>query len=338
MSNRASMAAVAAVLLLGSATVLAQAQRAYPYKPIRLIVGFPPGGNSDAAARLMAQRMSEPLGANIVVENRGGAGGSIAGQIAARAPADGYTLLWSNPGAMIIAPILDKKLPYDPVTSFTPVGRTFTFCNVLIVRQDSPLANLAQFMALAKDKPGHLQFGSQGMGSAGHLSGQMFEHLSGLRLSHVPFKGATDILTTVIGGDLAAGFVSPTAAVSQRARLRALAVTSAQRDPSLPEVPTMQEGGVKNYDVTFWFGVVVPAGTPPPIIARLNKELRDALGDAEVSRNTRSQGLNPAPSSPQEFAAVMRAESERWRKVFAQLPRPSRVVRTTRNTAPGRTV
>jgi tripartite-type tricarboxylate transporter receptor subunit TctC len=304
--------------LAGAGGVWAQPRDGYPRKPIRLLVGFPPGGNSDAAARLMAQRMGEALGANVVVENRGGAGGSIAAQIAARAPADGYTLLWSSPGALTINRILEHNLSYNADTAFTPVGRTFTFCNVLVVRPDSPLTTMKQYLAAAKDKPGHLQFGSQGVGSAGHLSGQMLQNLAGISLSHVPFKGATEILTSVIGGDMPTAFVSPTSAINMRGRVRPLAVTSAQRDPILPEVPSMQEAGIANYDASFWFGVLVPTGTPAAIVQRLSKELRDALGDAEITRYARTQGLIPAPSSPQAFAAVIKSDYEKWKKVMGK--------------------
>lgn len=304
------------VALAGNAH--AQAQRPYPNKPIRLIVGFPPGGNSDAAARLTAQRVGDSLGTNVVVENRGGAGGSIAAQIASRAPADGYTLLWSSPGALTINRILEQNVSYNADTAFTPVGRMFIFCNVLVVRQDSALTNLAQFLALAREKPGQLQYGSQGVGSAGNLSGQLLENLAGIRLSHVPFKGATEILTSVIGGDMPTAFVSTLSAGNMRARIRSLAVTSPQRDPVLPDVPTMQEGGVKNYDATFWFGVLVPAGTPVAIISRLNKAYRDALADAEIARYARSQGLIPAPSSPEEFGAMIKTDYEKWKRVFGR--------------------
>jgi tripartite-type tricarboxylate transporter receptor subunit TctC len=254
----------------------------------------------------------------VVVENRGGAGGSISAQIASRAPADGYTLLWSSPGALTINRILEHNLAYNADTAFIPVGRTFTFCNVLIVRPDSPLTSMKLYLAAAKDKPGHLQFGSQGVGSAGHLAGQMLQNLAGISLSHVPFKGATEILTSVIGGDMPTAFVSPTSAVNMRNRVRPLAVTSAQRDPILPEVPAMQEAGIAGYDASFWFGVLVPTGTPAAIVQRLGKELRDALADAEITRYARSQGLNPAPSSPQEFAAVIKTDYEKWKKVMGK--------------------
>ena len=318
-TNKSSIAAsaiAAAVLVTACVAAVAQPLQPYPRKPIRLIVGFPPGGNADASSRLIAARMGEALGTTFVIENRGGAGGSVATQIAARAPADGYTLLWSSPGALTINRILEKNLQYDPDTAFNPVGRTFTFCNALIMRQDSPVTTVAQFLALAKDRQGQLQYGSQGVGSAGNLSGQMLQNLTGVVLTHIPYKGGGELITAIIGGETPAAFVSTLAAGSMRSRLRVLAVTSAQRDPSLPDVPSMQEAGVKNYDASFWFGVMVPAGTPSAIVSRLNKELHAALADPEVVRIARIQGLNPAPSTPQAFAAIIKADYEKWKKVI----------------------
>ena len=309
---------IAAAAALLCAMHSAHAQRPYPSKPIRLIVGFPPGGNADASARLMALRMGDALGANLVVENRSGAGGSIAAQIASRAAPDGYTLLWSSPGALTINRILEHNLPYNADTAFTPVGRTFTFGNALIVRNDAPLTTVTQFLAQAKDKPGQVQYGTQGVGSAGHLSAQMLQNLGGVTMNHVPYKGGGELVTAVIGGEIAAAFVSTLSAGSMRSRLRLLAVTTPQRESSLPDVPTMQEAGVKNYDASFWFGVMVPTGTPAAIVNRLNKELRDALADAEVVRLARSQGLTPAPSSAAEFAAVIKADYEKWKRVIGK--------------------
>ena len=186
----------------------------------------------------------------------------------------------------------------------------------MLFRSDSTITTLTQYLALARDKPGHLQYASQGVGAAGHLAGQLLQNLSGVRLHHIPFKGATEILTSVVGGDMASAFVSIAAATGMRTRLRALAVSSAQRDPAMPDIPSMPEVGVKGYDATFWFGVMVPSGTPGNIITRLNKELRVALEDSEVVRYARSQGLNPAPSSPQEFATVIKSDYEKWKRVM----------------------
>ena len=214
--------------------------------------------------------------------------------------------------------ILEHNLPYNADTAFVPIGRAITFCNALIVRQDSPLTSVAHLLAHAKDKPGQLQYGTQGIGSAGHLSAQLLQNMAGVSLSHIPYKGGTDILTAVIGGEAPAAFLSSTSAGSMRARVRILAVTSLNRDPSLPDVPSMREAGVKNYDAAFWFGLLAPAGTPLVMVDRLNKALRDALGDVEVARASRVQGLNPAPSSPQEFAAIIKADYEKWKRVISK--------------------
>ncbi len=313
-----SKAIIAVATVFACAIAVAQPLPAYPRKPIRLIVGFPPGGNADASARLIATRMGDALGTTFVVENRSGAGGSVAAQIASRAAPDGYTLLWSSPGALTINRIMEHNLPYNADTAFTPVGRTFTFCNALIVRPDSPLTTVAQLVAHAKEKPGQLQYGTQGVGSAGHLSAQMLQNVAGVSLSHIPYKGGGELVTAVIGGEMPSAFVSTLAAGAMRSRLRVLAVTCQQREISLPDVPTMHEAGVKNYDASFWFGIMAPAGTPALIVTRLNKELRDALAGAEVDKLARSQGLNPAPGSPQEFAAIIKADYEKWKKVIGR--------------------
>ena len=251
-----------------------------------------------------------------MIENRGGAGGSVAAQIVARAPADGYTLLWSSPGALTISQILEKNLPYDTATAFAPIGLALTFCNAIVTRNDSPLNSVEQLIALAKEKPGQLRYATQGIGSAGHLSGEMLQAMTGAVFTHVPYKGGNEILTAVLGGELQFGFVSSTTAGTLRNRTRVLAVTSLHRDPSLPDVPSLNEAGVKNYDATFWFGLLAPAGTPAAIIDRLNKQLRQTLTDPEVARISRSQGLNPAPSTPQEFAALIKADYAKWKKVI----------------------
>lgn len=290
----------------------------YPSKPVRLVVGFPAGGSADASARPIAIRMGEALGTTFVVENRGGAAGSVAAQIVSRAAADGYTLLWSSPGALTINRILEQNLPYNADTAFIPIGRAITFCNALIVRQDSPLTSVAQIIAQAKEKPNQLQYGTQGIGSAGHLSAQMLQNMTGIALSHIPYKGGSEILTAVIGGEAPAAFLSSTSAGSMRSRVRILAVTSLNRDPSLPDVPSMHEAGVKNYDASFWFGLLAPSGTPAAIVNQLNKTLRDALADAEVARVARAQGLNPAYSTAAEFAVLIKADYEKWKKVIGK--------------------
>ena len=251
-----------------------------------------------------------------MVENRAGAAGSVAAQIVARAPADGYTLMLASPGALTVNRILEKNLPYDPDTAFVPIGMAVTFCNVLIARPDFAASSVAQLIALAKEKPGQFNFGSQGIGSAGFLSGQLMQQMAGIKLTHVPYKGGSDATTAVVGGELHLTFASATAALALRSRLKLIAVTSPARDPSLPDVPTMDESGLKGYDATFWLGLAAPAGTPQPIIKRLNGHMREAVADAEVAKTLQRQGLNPAPSSPQELTARMRADYVKWKRVL----------------------
>jgi len=288
----------------------------YPEKPIRLIVGFSAGGSADIGARTVSKKLGETLGTTMVIDNRGGAGGSVAAQLVAAARPDGYTLLWGSVGALTINQILEKNLPYNTQTAFAPVGMTLTFCNALIVRNDSPIQSIAQLIARAKEKPGEINYGTQGIGSAGYLSGELMKSMTGTRFTHVPYKGASEILTAVLGGELQVSFISATAAGSLRNRIRVLAVTSANRDPSLPDVPSMSEAGIKGYDATFWYGLLAPAGTPPVVVNKLNQHLRAALADADTVKPAQAQGLNPAPTSPQEYAARIKADYEKWKKVI----------------------
>jgi tripartite-type tricarboxylate transporter receptor subunit TctC len=302
------------VLLIGfSAAASAQT---YPSKPIRLLVGFTAGGSADAGARPVANRMSQALDTTIVIENRGGAGGSVAAQIVARAAPDGYTLLWSSPGALTISQILEKNLPYNAQTAFAPISLAFTFCNALVARPDFQATSIGQLIALAKAKPGQLNYGSQGVGSAGHLSGALLQSMTGISLTHVPYKGGNEILTALLGGELQLSFASSTTARAMRSRMKILAVTSLNRDPSLPDVPSMNEAGVRGYDASFWFGLLAPAGTPSAIANRLNRHLREALTDPELMSPLQEQGLNAAPSTPQEYAARIKADYEKWKKVI----------------------
>jgi tripartite-type tricarboxylate transporter receptor subunit TctC len=288
----------------------------YPEKPIRLIVGFSAGGSADIGARTVSKKLGETLGTTMVIDNRGGAGGSVAAQLVAAARPDGYTLLWGSVGALTINQILEKNLPYNTQTAFAPVGMTLTFCNALIVRNDSPIQSIAQLIARAKEKPGEINYGTQGIGSAGYLSGELMKSMTGTRFTHVPYKGASEILTAVLGGELQVSFISATAAGSLRNRIRVLAVTSANRDPSLPDVPSMSEAGIKGYDATFWYGLLAPTGTPPVVVNKLNQHLRAALADADTVKPVQAQGLNPAPTSPQEYAARIKADYEKWKKVI----------------------
>ena len=309
-----SARALLAILLCVLATV--SWSQSYPNRPIRLLVGFTAGGNSDITARVIAAKLTQSLGTTIVVENRTGAAGSIAAHTVARAPADGYTLMLASPGALAVNRILERNLPYNPDTAFELIGQIATFGNALVTRQDSTISSVSQLIALAKEKPGQLNIGSQGVGSAGFLSGQLMQQMAGIKLTHVAYKGGADATTAVLSGELNLTFASTALALSLRNRLKVLAVTSPARDPILPDVPTLDESGLKGYDATFWFGFAAPAGTPQAIVTRLNALLRTAVSDPEVVKNLQSQGVNPAPSSPQELAARLRADYAKWKRVI----------------------
>ena len=290
----------------------------YPAKPIRLLVGFVAGGSADGSARVVAARMGQILGTNFVIENRGGAAGVVAAQVVSRAPADGYTLLWSSPGALTISQILEKNLPYDTQTAFAPIGLALTYCNALVSRPDFAASSVPQLLALAKEKPGYINYGTQGVGSAGHLSAEMLTRMTGVKLTHVPYKGGAEIITALLGNEVQLAFMSSTTAQSMRSRLRVIAVTSLNRDPALADVPSMHEAGVKGYDASFWFGLLAPVGTPAVIVNRLNRALRETLSDSKVMQPVQSQGLNPQPSTPQEYAARISADYAKWKSVLAE--------------------
>ena len=310
------MVAVTVAAAASTAAEIAVAQT-YPARPIRLTVGFPPGGNADFGARAIANKMARSLGGTIVVENRTGAGGTIAVQIVARATPDGYTLLWASTGALTVAPILDKNLNHNAEKSFQPIGLAFAFGNALVTRQDSSVNSATQLIALAKERPKQLNVGTQGVGAAGHLSLELFQLLSGATFVHVPYKGAGELVTAVLGGELPYAFMSSLAVRGMRPRLKPLAVTTLQRDPALADVPTLDEIGVKGYEASFWFGLLAPAGTPPAIRDVLNKHLREALADEEAMKTMQTtQGLSRIPSSPEEFAARMRADALKWKKAL----------------------
>ena len=311
---------VGPMLALLCASNAIAADNTYPVKPVRLLVGFVAGGSADASARVIAARMGQLLRTNFVIENRGGAAGVVAAQVVARAPADGYTLLWSSPGALTISRILEKNLPYDTDKAFTPIGLAVTFCNALVSRQDFAASTVPQLLALAKEKPGQINYGSQGVGSAGYLSAEMLRRITGVQLTHVPYKGGAEITTALLANELQLAFMSSTTAQAMKARIRAIAVTSINRDPALPDVPSMHEAGVKGYDASFWFGLLAPAGTPAVIVNRLNRALLETLADREVVQPVQNQGLNPAPSTPQEFAARIKADYVKWKNVIGESP------------------
>ncbi len=304
----------ALVLTLSSTWCLAQT---YPNKPIRLLVGFTAGGAADTSARALSRKMGEAMRTTFVVENRSGAGGNIAAEIVSNAAPDGYTLFWGSIGPLTVSPALGMKLPYDVFKDFSPVGLAVTFCNILAARSGVKADSLADIIALAKAKPGHINYASQGQGSTGHLAGELLRTMTGVDIVQVRYKGGSELITALLGGEVELAFISVTTLKGTGAgRLKPFAVTCGKRDPGAPNVPTFAEAGVPGYDASFWYGPVAPARTPPALIERLNQELRAALADRATAQSLEAQGLIAAPSSPQEFSKIILRDYEKWKRTL----------------------
>lgn len=303
-------------LLLIALAFPAWAQDAYPSRPVRFILPFPPGGPTDILGRLIAERLTAQLGQPVVTENRGGAGGNVGAEAAARSAPDGYTIVLVAP-SLAISPTLYAKLNYDPVKDLAPITLVATVPNVVVTQISHP-ANLRDFIAAAKAKPGGMNFGSGGSGTSNHLAGELFNILTGAKLTHVPYKGVNLAMQDVIAGriDLVVIGVPAAAPHVRSGKLRALAVIAPQRLPALPEVPTVAEAGLPGFEVTTWYGVLAPAGTPRPIIVRLNAELAKVMHSPEMKQRLAGIGTDPVTSSPEEFAAYIQAEIGKWGDVI----------------------
>src|SRR4051812_20160395 len=300
---------LACALLAGPA----QAQDAWPSKPIRFILPFPPGGGTDILGRLIAENLSTRLGQPVVTENRGGAGGNVGAEAAARSAPDGYTIVLVAP-SLAISPSLYSKLNYDPVNDFAPVAMVASVPNVMITHPSVPAQNLREFIALAKSKPGGMNFGSGGSGTSNHLAGELLNLVADIKLVHVPYKGVNLAMNGVLAGEVQLVFIGvPVPAPHIKAgRLRALAVLAPQRSPILPEVPTAAEAGLGEFDVTTWYGLLAPAGTPRPIIQRLNAELVKMMQSPDLQERLATLATDPLTSTPEEFAAYLDREIAKW--------------------------
>jgi tripartite-type tricarboxylate transporter receptor subunit TctC len=309
-----------AVLLAASlvfpAAVWAQGAESYPSKPIRFILPFPPGGGTDILGRLLAERLGTQLGQPVVVENRGGAGGNLGAEAAARSAPDGYTIVLVAP-SLAISPSLYKKLAYDPIKDFAPVSLVATVPNVMVTNPSVPARTLADFIAIAKRKPGGMNFGSGGNGTSNHLAGELFNIVAGVRLVHVPYKGVNLAMNDVMSGEVHLVVIGiPAAAPHIKAgKLRALAVIDSKRATALPDVPTVAEAGLPDFEVTTWYGVLAPAGTPRPIVARLNAEIVKAMKSPEMNARLAAMATEPVTSTPEGFSDLIRREIVKWRKV-----------------------
>jgi tripartite-type tricarboxylate transporter receptor subunit TctC len=289
----------------------------YPSKPVRLVVPFPPGGTLDILARGLAPDLATHLGQQIVIENRPGANGVIGYDLVARAPADGYTLLIGGGSGIAVHPALLPKLPYDPVKAFAPVSMLASFPSVLIANPSFPASSVPELIALAKATPGKLSYGSPGTGNINHLVGESFKSLAGVDLVHVPYKGAALVVTDVIAGHVPIGFVLLPGALPQvrAGKLKALAVTTNQRVAAAPNLPTMAEAGLPGLELVDWAGILVPAGTPNEVIARLNQDISKVVRSTEVRQRWIDQGLEPRATTSDELAAAIKSDVDKWGKI-----------------------
>jgi tripartite-type tricarboxylate transporter receptor subunit TctC len=305
-----------AALLLFLASALAGAQD-WPSRPVRLILPFPPGGGTDILGRLIAERLSASLGQPVVTENRGGAGGNVGAEAAARSAPDGYTIVLVAP-SLAISPTLYSKINYDPVKDFAAVSLVATVPNVMITQPSLPAENLQAFIAYARSRPGALNFGSGGAGTSNHLAGELFNIVTGTKLVHVPYKGVNLAMQDVLAGNVHLVFIGiPAAAPHIKAgKLRALALVAPQRSGALPDVPTVAEAGLRDFEVTTWYGVLAPAGTPRSIVVRLNAELVKIMHSSELKERLAATGTEPLTSTPEEFAAYIKREIAKWGDVI----------------------
>jgi tripartite-type tricarboxylate transporter receptor subunit TctC len=304
--------------LVGIAAAPAGAQN-YPDRTIKIVVPFTPGGPVDLVARLVAQRMAPALGQGVVIENRPGGAGVIGAKAVAGAEPDGYTLLFGNVSTLAVIPAVTRNRDYDPARSFVPVAKVSDSPELLVIDPALPARTVGELIAYAKAHPGTLNYGSSGYGNATHLSAEWFKSKTGVDIVHVPYKGLSDALTGLIGGQviMAFGAIEGVLPMVQQGRLRPLAVTTAKRFPMLPDLPTMMESGIDGFMVTSFEGVVAPAGTPPAIVARLNAAINDSVASADLQARFAQLGIQPNTGSPQEFAAFFASENRKWAAIVA---------------------
>ena len=294
--------------------------QAYPAKPIRMIVPFPPGGGTDIAARTITNKLSEDVKWTFVVENKPGAGGNLGVEQAVKSAADGYTLVIGQTSNLAINSALHAKLPYDPLRDLIPVALIVSAPVVFVVAASSRYTSLGDLLAAAKTDPGGVTFASPGNGTVSHLAGELLQRAAGVRLTHVPYKGASQALTDTLGGQVQSFMSSVPSALSQirAGRLRAIAVSSATRARELPEVPTIAEAGYKGFEASTWYGLLAPARTPAPVIARLNAEVNRALKTPEVRERLAAEGGEALGGSPEQFASFLKAEHAKWGRVVKE--------------------
>jgi tripartite-type tricarboxylate transporter receptor subunit TctC len=303
--------------LLGVAG-MAAAQTPYPAKPIRFVVPFPAGGPLDIVARSLGQELNKSWGQPVIVDNRPGAGGNIGADFVAKSPADGYTILMGAVSTHAINVTLYRKLPYDPIRDFAPITLVTSVPNVLVLHPSLPAKNVKELIALARAKPGQLNFASGSTGSAGHLAGELFKSMAGVDMTHVPYKGAAPAVIDLLGGHVSLMFDNMASALPniKAGRVRALAVTTLKHSPLLPQLPTISESGLRGFDISTWFGVLAPGGTPPDIVARLNTEIVRILHTPDMQDRLAALGAEAVGNRPDEFAAFIKAEIAKYARVI----------------------
>jgi tripartite-type tricarboxylate transporter receptor subunit TctC len=317
MSRRIALACLIA-WSLGADPALAAAADPYPVRPIRLVVGFPPGGGVDTTARAIAPRLSERLGQQIVIDNRPGATGNVAAELVAKAPPDGYTVSIGSIAPLAVNPSLYLNSPVDPQRDFAPITRIGDSTNVLVVHPSLAAASVKELIALAQAKAGALNCGSSGVGGAGHLALELFNVLARTKITHVPYKGGGPAMVDLLGGNIQLIFATTASAAAhiRSNRIRALAVTTAKRSALMPELPTVAEAGLPGFEANNWYGFVAPAKTPRGIVLRLNKEALAVMALPEVKDALFREGVEVAPTTPEAFGAYMRSEHAKWAKVI----------------------
>jgi tripartite-type tricarboxylate transporter receptor subunit TctC len=320
-----SIVAALSLVPAQAASQSADSSTGYPSRPIRLIVPFPPSGSTDLLARSLGQKLAEGLGQAVVIDNRPGAGGSIGAEAAARAAPDGYTVMMGHLGTLAVNPAIYRNLPYDPVKSFAPISLMAIVPSVLVVNHQLPVASAAELVAYAKAHPGKLAYGSAGNGSTSHLTTEYFKLITGTDILHVPYKGIGPMLTDLVSGQVSMGLNGAPAVMPHltAGRVRALAVTSLKRLQALPQVPTLDEAGIKGFDASGWYGIVAPAGTPRAVVARLNAEIHRSLQSADLRARLDNDGAQPAPGTPEEFGAFIQTEIARWSEVLKRAGIPA---------------
>jgi tripartite-type tricarboxylate transporter receptor subunit TctC len=318
MQRRSVLVLCTAAAVMAGAPAIAQTP-AYPAKPVRIVVPYPPGGTTDLLARLVAAKLGEKLGQNFLVENRAGASGAIGSQLVAKSPPDGYTLVMATISSHGINSALNKALPYDPVADFAPITVVASTPNVITVNPEVPAKTLPELLALARAKPGALSFGSTSAGGSPHMSVELLKMMAGVNMVHIPYKGGGPMLTDLIGNQIPVGVDNLPSSMAhiRSGKIRALAVTTARRWPGAPDIPTVAESGVAGYEASAWFGLLGPAGTPKPVVDLLHRTVAEIVGRPDVAKQMLDMGAEPVANPPEAFGRQIAGEIDKWKKVAA---------------------